>query len=551
MDIEIELEQAPFPKHIDIGIVTISQNPELSAILRVFKLEGAKPNDEDEGVEYWVIRSTRRNSLITSVICCVDKPGTHPVRTITEKLIKRFSPKYITLVGIAAGVRNETRLGDVVIADKVIYYEPAKMKSDGTEAPRYEEIPQPKDGKEVRKLAREVDDLNWRDKFHVFQGRLAEKGNSPAELISPKCHVAPIVCGEKVIENGKLESLRKNYNERIRAGDMEGYGLAEAARDKKIEWLIIRGISDFGDEDSRSGINKDAFHTTAANAAAAWCFGWLDSLLSSKRLPFEAAKMVQLELPWNLRGSPIQLGSMNEVYFWEQLAKDQVLHLKFVLPSGKFQGAIGQLPLVSDAMFLCEITTALSQLIRDRLRLEVNVCFDIDVVTKGDKGPTDYRLVTDLLRNENLVLTATGDINLATRLLYKDFIPPNIRPGPTSPDSESFAGVRRSYPSVIFPDIGFISIFRSPFNDNRIIALAGGTFAIGTLGSQKLLAAYITGVARFFGNNLEDPEIPVKIVEFPRRNYDFHLLEVDRTIPPMELMNIDFDRLLKNMKVLE
>ena len=50
---------------------------------------------------------------------------------------------------------------------------------------------------------------------------------------------------------------------RIEAGEMEATGLALTCERHQIPWLVVRGISDFGDR-----LKNDMFHLFAAKMAA-------------------------------------------------------------------------------------------------------------------------------------------------------------------------------------------------------------------------------------------------------------------------------------------
>jgi hypothetical protein len=73
-----------------------------------------------------------------------------------------------------------------------------------------------------------------------------------------------IASGEKLLRDpAKLLAVRKQHG-KIEAGEMEAAGIVDACRREPTPWLVIRGISDFGDE-----FKDDRFHGFAAAAAAA------------------------------------------------------------------------------------------------------------------------------------------------------------------------------------------------------------------------------------------------------------------------------------------
>ena len=60
-----------------------------------------------------------------------------------------------------------------------------------------------------------------------------------------------------------LLHVRENVHGKIEVGEMEAAGFVEACRPGDVQWLVVRGISDFGDT-----LKNDAFHDLAARAAA-------------------------------------------------------------------------------------------------------------------------------------------------------------------------------------------------------------------------------------------------------------------------------------------
>jgi hypothetical protein len=74
-----------------------------------------------------------------------------------------------------------------------------------------------------------------------------------------------IASGEKLLRDpAKLLSVRDEIHGKTEAGEMEAAGVVEACRRANVPWLVVRGISDFGDE-----LKDDRFHAFAARAAAA------------------------------------------------------------------------------------------------------------------------------------------------------------------------------------------------------------------------------------------------------------------------------------------
>lgn len=552
-----------------MGIITVLSDVELPAVKRAFNIidKNTEPKDVD-GMDYWLKNIESKGSTLSIAITTAYDKGNENAKKITKDFINKFNPEVVMLVGIAAGVKSEVKLGDVVISKEVCYYEPSKITSNGVQ-PRW--------------LSKETGDFplsaittfsrnngalyDWHDNFHRVEGKLRREGlPDPLEILHPEIHIGTIASGEKILADGSLQVMHDNIDANIRAGETEGWGFLRAANEEKKDWIVIRGISDFGDDKTKDGKNKDRYHHSAANAAATFALTFLksgyyprytedineasdppiDSAEGHKPLPKKSETN-----PWTLFGQSIELSSLSKEDFWTTVAdgNTKTLKIRIILPSGKFEGAIGQLPLISDCMFIPDVIASIANRIKETgFILDVRTFFDIDVVhEQGGK----FELRNDILSDSNLILTGTGDINLATRLLLKHELLFNKRPGPTSPESPVIHGVNEEYNILNNQDLGFLSVFRSPLNDKRIGIFTCGTYAIGTLGAQKLLDLYIEGEAKQLGNNRIDRKIPAKIVNFRRTKYPFQLLDSGSTLPQIELRNIDVDSLIEAIGVRE
>lgn len=161
----------------------------------------------------------------------------------------QYRPQVIFLVGIAAGLRERFRIGDVVVPRRVFYYEPENMTETGiTPRPQYAE---PADPYLFGFEAYDPDAMEFTAKVRSFLANMPtyKKPRSVPDEFRPivMSENATIAAGERVVRNGRyLAELRDRFDNTICAADQESYGFAEAARG--LPWLIFRGISDHGDE---------------------------------------------------------------------------------------------------------------------------------------------------------------------------------------------------------------------------------------------------------------------------------------------------------------
>lgn len=263
-----------------IGLVAAIPEVELPAIQLAFDLvPGSKPDDRCEGARYWISRiAMDKETEVDIVIACTGRSGNTEVQLPVERLIRRFRPEFMIFVGICCGVHDYS-LGDVVTSDLIWAYEYLKTSKirelDRTRArvtPRY-----------VQNDVSFFDSTSlWRERFLATMHKLPAS-SQPRSHVEPGLHKSIwIASGEKVMGDGELAELNAKHD-LVRVGEMEGYGFATACDDRRpsIPWLVVRGVSDYGDS-SKDNMEpdlplKDEFHLVAAISAATFVRTFLET----------------------------------------------------------------------------------------------------------------------------------------------------------------------------------------------------------------------------------------------------------------------------------
>jgi nucleoside phosphorylase len=181
-----------------------------------------------------------------------------------ERAIQYFNPSIILFVGVAGGVKDDVKLGDVVVASKVYGYESGK--AGDTFKPRPQVIlPNYKMINRARAESRKNDWLQHLD------------GLVPNP--HPTVFVKPIAAGGKVLNSSISEAyklIKSDYEDTL-AVEMEGYGFLKAAyANPQVDALVIRGISDLIDNKDKA--DKAGFQKTASRHASAFAFEVLAKL---------------------------------------------------------------------------------------------------------------------------------------------------------------------------------------------------------------------------------------------------------------------------------
>jgi len=183
-----------------------------------------------------------------------DQPVIHVISRQSRKeaqdtatwIIQRFRPTALIATGIALGVNNgKRRIGDVLVTDYFFDYENARLNGDGSVTYRG---PRPSASRSL------VDRIRALDQLHGDHANW------------PKLHIGCTACGDKLVDNADfIRELLKVEPELI-GGEMEIAGIEAAARDRKTDWALVKGISDWGDGTKNTN-SKDADQRMAADNA--------------------------------------------------------------------------------------------------------------------------------------------------------------------------------------------------------------------------------------------------------------------------------------------
>lgn len=190
-----------------------------------------------------------------------------------ERAIKHFDPSVVFFVGVAGGIKD-VKLGDVVAADKIWYYEYGRAE---------DEFRSRADGgrlsyRLIRRATVERRKKDWLKRI---------KGKCPNN--KPKVFLGPIAAGEKVVASKKSEVWKRLHNHfgDVLAVEMEAYGFLRAIdANPDVDALVIRGISDQIDKKNES--DAKGWQEIASRHASAFAFEVLAKWIPS--LPQDSSK---------------------------------------------------------------------------------------------------------------------------------------------------------------------------------------------------------------------------------------------------------------------
>ena len=251
------------PYSYDICIVTALADPELAAVLALPAAWGERRYDNDPTIYHLGIfaGSAKRFSVAAAV---TPQMGMSAAAVLSMKMIERFRPRYLVMVGILAGTSGDDRnFGDIIVADQSWNYESGKRAIVGG-VPTF--TPNP--------TSISID-VSLGEKFIQFQRTqqgVADverewPGNKPGARL--KMIVGPVASGSAVIANPAIIEEVRSHQRKLVGIEMETYGMFFAARNATVQnpsAISIKSISDFADQRKTDDFRNYAAFTSARYA---------------------------------------------------------------------------------------------------------------------------------------------------------------------------------------------------------------------------------------------------------------------------------------------
>lgn len=185
--------------------------------------------------------------------------------TVTTKIIADYIPRYIAMIGIAAGFKDKVNFGDVVVATRAWNYNAGKeIVEDNTEK-RRNEIRQIDIEAEFEKYVETI----AADKMKEIKEDYVAKKVSLRDVITwnMRIHRGLVATGSAVIANKSvMDKIASDQSRDVLAVEMEIFGFYSAchwAQKPKPLFVALKSICDFGDTDKDDRFHEYASYTSA------------------------------------------------------------------------------------------------------------------------------------------------------------------------------------------------------------------------------------------------------------------------------------------------
>ena len=204
---------------------------------------------------YDVAEFERDGKPRTLVHAKMDEMGMTAAAATAMKVIFQFRPRYLIMVGIAAGVVKEEledqRYGDVIVPDVIWNYSAGKFVSPEAAEIRYGSM---------GFLPRSTSEAIPEEIMPYLRRAVASEENP--------CHayIGPMACGSTVVANRELLEKQIYTQYHHTAGlDMESYAVVYAANhanDPRPTPIIVKSVCDFADSNKSDDYQRFAAYSS-------------------------------------------------------------------------------------------------------------------------------------------------------------------------------------------------------------------------------------------------------------------------------------------------
>jgi nucleoside phosphorylase len=228
-----------------VVLVTVNEH-ETDALLDVFGEASPPLQQTKEGVTYSFL-GVHGGLKIVNTQCEMGAGGIGASQQRTQQAIQHWRPQAVISVGVAFGLDEEKQsIGDVLVSTQIQDYELGRMNHDDVLTPR-------------------GDRPSCADAL-LNRLRVTNSTERRCSKNWPKIQFGLILSGQKLVDNlDYRERLKAMFKEAI-GGEMEGTGVYASASAAKTDWIVVKGICDWGHKKNQA--DKDTCQRLAAKNAA-------------------------------------------------------------------------------------------------------------------------------------------------------------------------------------------------------------------------------------------------------------------------------------------
>jgi nucleoside phosphorylase len=254
------------PSRVDISVI-IPLKEEFAVFQQYAPVQTQAIFDKKSGQRFYQFNysASRKGLTYVCLVGFADQMGPTDMVFFTQSMLSQRRPQTLVMLGIAGSMDEDVRLGDVVLATEVASYLESGKVQEGQYPGTTELLFGSRSYDCNSELSQAVQHFQFvEEKRHnawmqqgadYLQKTLDEASrrellDSQALRPAPRLQTGTLASGPLVIASTALKKDLRKQLRGVKAVEMEAAGMMHALKkmDDPVDSLILRGISDFGDE---------------------------------------------------------------------------------------------------------------------------------------------------------------------------------------------------------------------------------------------------------------------------------------------------------------
>lgn len=243
-------------REVDVAIVTALRTPELEAVLKLpYGWTGPERFGSDPTGYHFGTDSRGPTSIVAAASI---RKGMASAAALAARMVERYKPKLVVMLGICAGIKGKADYGDIVVADPSWDWGSGKQAEEPSGSLIFKAAPyqSPLDAR-LSELARDL----GQDAEILTRIRSQWPASKPSSAL--RVHVAPMASGASVVAHQPVVDEIAKQNRDLVAVEMEAYAVMAAAEGADARGLVIKSVCDFADATKADEWQPYAAHTSA------------------------------------------------------------------------------------------------------------------------------------------------------------------------------------------------------------------------------------------------------------------------------------------------
>ena len=230
----------------DVLLVTVTPVESLAVLAAIEAVSGRPARLETHGDRAYHDLGTVNGAHLWMSLSEMGAGGLGGAQMSVGRAIAALRPAAVIMIGIAFGVNEKKQsIGDILVSQNLRLYDLQRVGTDENDRAKI---------------------ILRGDRPHASTRLLDACRNALLHWHGAEVRPGCVLTGDKLVDNQDFRNQLLEFEQEAVGGDMEGAGLYTACQEAKVDWILVKGICDWGD--GHKADDKNARQALAARNAA-------------------------------------------------------------------------------------------------------------------------------------------------------------------------------------------------------------------------------------------------------------------------------------------